>query len=316
MERVVLLREWTAGELDVGVVELAQRFARMNRPDDAKIAAPRSASAADCDGCTQRKPGGTIAWERLSVSSYRRDGCRRTTSCAVEAESRVWTFVERIDEVDVTRRDELVLDEYRERHRLLLQHAERKRNDGIAISLREVGYSADEARARAAEFVAGLADGVLADDGAALAGADLLECVQGGHGADVVDRSDQRAARGGAAQILADDFEHLLEVAAAIEVRDRYVDDGRQLGAQSVNQAGDAEFQQRAGDGQFEQHKLIDLATPVLPRPAAQRLAADQAGPVVVRPEVGTAPGWGISMAMTGVLASRNLEAMAGATRS
>ncbi len=144
----------------------------------------------------------------------------------------------------------------------LAQDGERERDDLVAVTLGEVGDGADEPGVGAAELVAGVEDGVLADDGAAAEGAGLLEGAQGGEGADVVDAADEGAAGGGSAKVLADDLEDVFEVAAAVEVGDGDLGERGQLGAQAVDQAGDAELEQRAGDGELEQEELLGSCRP------------------------------------------------------
>jgi len=53
-----------------------------------------------------------------------------------------------------------VLDEDGRRHGFLLENAEREGNQLVAITLREVGDRADQARVWAAQFLARFADGV------------------------------------------------------------------------------------------------------------------------------------------------------------
>jgi len=62
---------------------------------------------------------------------------------------------------------------------------------------------------------------------------------------------------------LAEDLEDLLEVAAAVEVGYGDAGDVGELGAEAVDEAGDAEL---------EEEKLVDLAVPVLAGPAAEGL--------------------------------------------
>ena len=85
-----------------------------------------------------------------------------------------------------------MLDEDGERHGFFLQYAECERNDCVAVTLRKVGDCANEASARAAEFIASLADGILADDRASVARTDLFEGAQGCQSADFVDSADER----------------------------------------------------------------------------------------------------------------------------
>ena len=183
-------------------------------------------------------------------------------------------LVQRIDEVDIARSDELVPDEDCVRHGPLLEHAERERDNGVAVALGEVRDCADESCVRAAELIAGLADGVLADDGVAIAGSGFFKGVEGGERADVVDSADQGAAGGGAAEVLADHLEDLLEVAAAVEVRDGDVRGGWELGADAVEESGCTKFEQRSSYGELEQDDLVDLAGPVVAGPAAEGLTA------------------------------------------
>jgi hypothetical protein len=70
------------------------------------------------------------------------------------------------------------------------------------------------------------------------AGSGFVEGTQRGEGADVVEGADEGAFGGGAAEVLAQDFEDLLEVAAAVEVDDGDAGEVGQLGAE----AGDAEL--------------------------------------------------------------------------
>ena len=72
--------------------------------------------------------------------------------------------------------------------------AERERNDLVAVALGEVGDGADQARVGAAQLVAGVEDGILADDGALFAGSRLVKSAQRGEGADVVDGADRGCA--------------------------------------------------------------------------------------------------------------------------
>src|SRR6185312_2787682 len=184
-------------------------------------------------------------------------GVRRGESWFRFAESEAAAFVERVDEVDVAGRDELVFDEEGGGSRLLLEDGECEGDDLVAVTLRKVGDGADEARVGAAQLVAGVEDGVLADDGAFFAGSGFVEGTQGGEGADVVDGADEGAFGGGAAKVLAKDFEDLFEVAAAVEVDDGDAGEVGQLGAEAVDEACDAEFDQGAGDGEFEQKEAV-----------------------------------------------------------
>ena len=170
-----------------------------------------------------------------------------------------------------------------------MEHAKGERDEFVSVALGEVGDGADETRAWTAQLVASFADRVLADDGALVARARFFESAQGGEGADVVDGADQSAPDRRSAEVLADDLEDLLEISAAIEVGYGDIGSGWKFGAEAVEKAGYAEFEQGSGDGKFEEDELVDFAVPVFACPAAQSLATDEAGFVVICAEVGGA---------------------------
>ncbi len=93
----------------------------------------------------------------------------------LEADFDVAPLIERIDQFDITRGDQLVFDEHCRRYRFLLQNAHRERNQFITVPFWKIGHRADQSRTWFAQFHAGVADGVLAHDRAKMAESCLLE---------------------------------------------------------------------------------------------------------------------------------------------
>ena len=198
-------------------------------------------------------------------------------------------FIEWINEVYVSRSEELVFDEDRGRRRFVLQDIERKRNQFVTVTLRKICDRSDQTCARTAQFCPRFTEGVLTHDGALLRSAGFFKGAECGEGADVVDRADERAPRAASTEIFAEDIEHLLKVAAAIETDERRFHDLGQLGAKAVDEAGEAQFKQRACDRKFDENELLDFAVPVFTCPTAKSAAANEAGLVIVGAEVGGA---------------------------
>ena len=91
------------------------------------------------------------------------------------------------------------------------------------------------------------------------------------------------------AQVPAHRFEALAELAVAVEIRDAAVLELREDFLHPDQHAGQPHLGQAAGALEREQDDLVDVAVPVLLRPAPEMAAADQPGLVVVGAEVGRA---------------------------
>src|ERR1700733_14017053 len=89
-------------------------------------------------------------------------------------------FVQRIDEVDITRWDELELHKDGGWNGFFLWASGRRGDDLVPVALREISYGADKTCAGTAQFVARLADCVLPNDSTLLTGADFVESPQSG----------------------------------------------------------------------------------------------------------------------------------------
>src|SRR6185312_7776711 len=70
--------------------------------------------------------------------------------------------VEGIQKVDVAGGDELVFDEGRGWGRFFLKNFQGERHEFVSVTLRKIGYPADEAGAGTAQFGAGIGNGILA----------------------------------------------------------------------------------------------------------------------------------------------------------
>ncbi len=224
-------------------------------------------------------------------------------------------FIQRINKIYIPRCDELVLDEDRGRHGLLLQDRQCQRNDLVTIPLRKVRHGPDQTCTGATKFVAGLANRVLADHSTLLARACFFKGAQSSESAHIIHAANKGAFGGSASEVLAYGLQDLFKVSTAVQVDDRNIGDRGQFGTKPVHETRNAELKERAADREFEQKQLLYLSLPMFARPSSERLAADDTRLVVIRAEVRRA-GWGISIAITGVLASRNLDAITGATRS
>ena len=134
-------------------------------------------------------------------------------------------FVEWIDEIDVAGRDELMLNEDRGGWGFLLQDLQCQRDDFIPVTFRKVGHCADQARTGPAKFGTRVGNCVLTHDGAEMAATYFVEGAECGQCADIIDRADEGASAGSTAQVLAENFENLLKVTAAVQVR--YGDRGK-----------------------------------------------------------------------------------------
>ena len=129
--------------------------------------------------------------------------------------------------------------------------------------------------------------------------------------------ADEGAACRGAAEVLADDFEDLFEVAAAVEVGDRDAEgawgsSARRPSTRPVMRSSSSE----PAMGSSSRTSCSTLPSQCIARPAAESLAADEAGLVVVGSEVSSAGMGDFDGDDRCTLASRNLIAMTGATRS
>jgi hypothetical protein len=198
----------------------------------------------------------------------------RTGKHAIE----VVAVVQRIEQVDVARRDELVLDEDSGRHRLVLQHSERQGNEFVAVALREVGDGADETRAAAAQLIAqrSLAPTSSKACRAARAQMSLTQPMR-------VRRAGARRRYWRMTSSTCSGSPQPLRWATGMLAAP-----GSSARRPSIRPVMRSSSSERAM-GSSSITILVDLAFPVLARPAAKSLAADEAGLVVVGAEVSRA---------------------------
>ena len=100
---------------------------------------------------------------------------------------------------------------------------------------------------------------------------------------------DQQPPGLGDPEVAAHGFEALAKLSVAVEIRDPTVLELREDFLHSHQHAGQAHLGKAAGALEREQDDLVDVAVPVLLGPAPEVPAADQAGLVIVRAEVGGA---------------------------
>jgi hypothetical protein len=195
--------------------------------------------------------------------------CGTTWPARSDAREGARSVVQRVNEVNIARCEQLMLDEDGGGCGFLLQDTEREWNEFVAVALRKIRDGADEARSGTAQLSARFPQRILPHDGYLLRRACFIECAQSRERADVVDRAHEGASGNASAQIFAHDLKHLLKAAAAVEMHERRFHNARQLVAKAVDQAGETQLKKRAGDGQFNKYQLIDFAILVFARPAA-----------------------------------------------
>jgi hypothetical protein len=176
--------------------------------------------------------------------------------------------------------------EHRMRHRPLVQHVERERNQPASVFLREVGDRSDEARARPAHFMTRLGNAALAEDGAVLLPAVLAERFQRAQRRGVIDRGDQNAFGPASPQMLAHHLQRVLEPAPRLEPYRRQGARARQHTGQAVQDARQPRLQNRPADLGGEHEQFVHVTVPVLRRPVSQVDAPHVARLITVASEI------------------------------